>query len=481
MKISFGLFASGLVALFLTHVAFASAEDSLSPPVLPLPGKPHDNEIISPPKPVGPNVAVNTINDETMETMQTMDAEEEIAAGIEELAYAVDEMMPDSAGEISLPPMEEMYDNTNGELNGLNLTDFSSEFTFPPEFSSFTNISNIMESINSDVISEEIGSGGCQFCDGSFDGSKQFAGFSCDKWEFFAKYTIADECSILRAAAVQFCGCPTTVEETCELCPHGYGGGFAENDFLFALNGVACSDIVAMPAVDGGFTCSIVERFSYYCECPGTKPTCSLCGDDDKGNPVQMANPDQVLISGDDDSGIPRTTCAGFNKLLSLQPAADEEMAMSVGRVSGEGGPGSAASMMRKSPCEQALASAEQQTGVRVEGICGCPNAKVPDFPCPPCAEGFVLQYDDNECMKLMDVAPFITDAVKCGFLHEGAQTKGCCVEVTMEVHIGGDGESETDKKKRKDTSSATKGPWVFVGAIDMLSALAATVTMFML
>lgn len=267
----------------------------------------------------------------------------------------------------------------------------------------------------------------CTFCDTTdkFDPDLEFAGISCDQWallSFFAPP--GDECTLLRAAAVKYCGCPTPVERTCQVCPHSpdsYNG----DQVLMFLEGVTCEHVAELPAVDGEDTCDFVESFSYVCGCPEVVPTCSLCGQDlSTGAPIAMSRPDQILVPGDEEKY--DVTCSDWDKLLSLDPRGDPLSLLAVGR-----------SFQRENrvsktttSCEASIEEFQDTAGLHLRGLCGCPEAE-PLNQCSPCAEGYTLNEEDEDCQQLIFMAPYVTTKDKCDYMQQSGVHFGCCVTIT--------------------------------------------------
>jgi hypothetical protein len=263
----------------------------------------------------------------------------------------------------------------------------------------------------------------CIFCDtkDEFDSELTFAGISCEEWASLALFAPpGEQCVVLRAAAVQFCECPATTEETCNLCPNGVDG-FQANQELLIINNLTCSDIVNMPAVDGEETCSFVQqKFSYLCGCPGVAPSCSLCGQDEDGNQLVMTNGDEVLIPGNPNTNEPDVTCSIWDKLLSVDFTslqADESIVALTGRTAGG-----------TSSCEESVGVAQGATGIQLSGLCGCPGVEAANN-CSTCPDGMVLVDGREDCKRIGFVAPFITSASKCQLMQTGAEQVGCCID----------------------------------------------------
>lgn len=264
--------------------------------------------------------------------------------------------------------------------------------------------------------------GSCTFCDSSnnIDSSLTLAGVPCDQWAMLAVLAPpGDQCTLLRAAAVQFCGCESQVQQTCQLCPDG-SRAYDSNQSLLLIRGLTCNDIEDMPAVDGNATCSFVERFSYICGCPGVAPECSLCGKGLNGYPLPMANPNEVLAVGNPAKNQSDTTCALWDKLLSLETLM----------YSGASAQGRAASSST-SGCAASKQAANDNLGLQLDGICGCPNVK-PNGNCDICDAGYVLQ-DTMKCQTIGSVAPFVTNATSCETMKQAALQSSCCVVGTGE------------------------------------------------
>jgi hypothetical protein len=259
------------------------------------------------------------------------------------------------------------------------------------------------------------GGSSCTFCDteDQFDPDLEFAGIPCDQWAFLSVFAPpGDECTLLRAAAVKFCGCPTPVEKTCQLCPHGYDGFLPDQSILFVQD-VHCQDLVGFGSVDGDTTCDFVERFAYTCGCPGVIPGCSLCGQNSAGENLQMTRPDEVLVKGDNSPFTGDTTCSDWDKMLSIDPESNPLTSVAQGRSS-------------MTSCQQSIHMSEERTGLQLAGLCGCPGVE-PANKCSPCSEGFELQTGKEDCDHLTFMIPFVTDITRCAFLQERAIVVGCC------------------------------------------------------
>jgi hypothetical protein len=262
----------------------------------------------------------------------------------------------------------------------------------------------------------------CTFCDttDTFDSRLEFAGISCEEWASLSSLAPSNEqCIVLRAVAVKFCGCPAKTEETCNLCPNGMEV-FQANQTLLIIDELTCDDIAHMPAVDGNDTCSFVQQFSYLCGCPGVVPSCSLCGQDEDGVQLVMTNGDEVLIPGDPDNNEPDVTCSIWDKLLSLDSTSmkpGESLLVATGRAAD-----------RTISCEESVGMAQGSTGIQMSGLCGCPGVEAANN-CSTCADGMMLVDDREDCKRIGFVAPFITNAAKCELMQTGAARVGCCIE----------------------------------------------------
>lgn len=349
------------------------------------------------------NIAISQNN----ETNSTAGAEDTLNEEGSELASLITHILPDTVTlPPSLAPVDESSTNTAPEIQ---------------------EVATILG-----------GGASCVFCESTdiFDPQLQFAGMSCNQWALLSVFAPpGDECTLLRAAAVEFCGCPTQVEERCQLCPNGRQG-YDEEHSILMMQEVKCKDVVDLVAVDGEETCQFLDRFSYTCGCPGVVPSCSLCGQDSNGKQLQMTRPDEVLIPGDFRK--PDTTCSAWDKVLSIDPEADPIQMVAQGRDG-------------MTPCQKAMKQSEEQTGLHLPGLCGCPGVEPANI-CSPCSEGFELDKDNEECDRLSWVAPHVMTTTKCAVMQEAAIVVGCCVLPALEP----EDESEDEPEPPQRTSPPT-------------------------
>lgn len=218
--------------------------------------------------------------------------------------------------------------------------------------------------------------GKCEFCDsGDIDVDSQFARIDCSDWLMFSLFSKKEECAILRAAAVEKCGCkptnlPAVTEDTprCNLCPDGSEDHINMDVYLPTMsNELTCRDITQIPAVEGDKTCNAVAGFGHICGCVGADSQCHICPD---GSP--LTRPNAVLEKGYYaadaayiQSGGLDLTCSGVEEML-----ADNT----------------------KSACFTSRKDFEKELGISIAPFCGCPNALPPvDGGCEACPAGFQL------------------------------------------------------------------------------------------
>lgn len=176
----------------------------------------------------------------------------------------------------------------NGALDELNVTDLPEE------------LADLFELPNFENFTFDLGNGNCTLCDNqevALEGDVD--GLSCDDWQvvsYLGVHTGSDQCNLLRAAAVQYCGCPVPVEnegKTCEICPQGQEPGNLEA--LESTIGVTCDDLGSVAAVDGDKTCASVSALTQECNC---QPIGSGGGDESTSS-TQGESSEATTGSGD--------------------------------------------------------------------------------------------------------------------------------------------------------------------------------------
>jgi len=279
--------------------------------------------------------------------------------------------------------------------------------------------------------------GQCQFCDSdngsgsSIDTDAYFANIKCTDWVTFSLFSGPEECAILRAGAVQHCGCKTThndenttiTEEMplCDLCPNDSSIDPHQINMDVYLptmsNELTCRDITKIPAVEGNKTCDAISSFGYVCGCPSAKPQCHVCSD---GSSVERSNAvlKKNYYAWEQSMGIAAAapgwdlTCAEVEDML-----ADNT----------------------KSACPSALNDFEQEYGVFIPAFCGCPNSLPPsavDGGCAPCPSGYQLKDDDGElseaCLDwVTQESPLLLgDHSVCKTRQQDILGEDCCVPV---------------------------------------------------
>ena len=282
--------------------------------------------------------------------------------------------------------------------------------------------------------------GTCEFCDNKdINLDKTFAGRDCSDWLMFSMFSKEDECSVLRAAAVQSCGCSTkelaiTPEtRTCDLCPGSSIEGVRLDQRIPTMSDeLLCRNLLDIRAVEGSKTCDAVSGFAYICGCTGTTPQCNLCPDGSS-----PSRPEAELKVGS-----ATVTCAEYDESLWMNT---------------------------KSTCPSAIQELQKGVGLDPISYCGCPNVEKPLFGCRPCRPGFKIR-DDLEtdlyvssiqmtCQKWADEwAPFTVNEDICQQTQAQVNSE-CCTEMTQEEIEA----EETERASilaaaaaaRKETSSA--------------------------
>jgi len=326
--------------------------------------------------------------------------EDEFVAQLEQLNDSLLDLTEEVLGGV-----DESYNEVNTDINEL-----FANLTIPEEYMGVINIDQLFgslfapilsffnesdtagvfsegssEGLRSPFLSDPVPFGTeCTFCSGEFDRDAQFAGLSCMEWEVFTGFSRAEECSILRAAAVHSCGCKPTEadqEPLFDQCPFCYEGNLEGDDIgLPTLSQkLFCSNIVDLPAVDGQKTCDDIAKFSENCNCgtpPPPPPTVS-----------PTASPTKSPTQQDAESTFTETTLEVSGYLCTLCSQAGE-ISASPDKIVFPGNGGSLASMTcaqvdaklaadseSEGDCDQGRLHVENTLGVSVEEFCGCPSA----------------------------------------------------------------------------------------------------------
>lgn len=115
--------------------------------------------------------------------------------------------------------------------------------------------------------------GNCTFCENeAIDETLSLDGVPCSDWLIISSLGVpetSNQCTLLRAAAVESCGCPAPENyagRACNVCPEEEEIGTSLGTFQDTI-GVTCDDLVGLPAVDGDLTCEVVSGYQTVCEC----------------------------------------------------------------------------------------------------------------------------------------------------------------------------------------------------------------------
>lgn len=292
------------------------------------------------------------------------------------------------------------------------------------------------KNINIHDIAPTVGS--CVFCDTkNIDNNKTFAGMKCEDWSLYSPFALEDECNILRAAAVESCGCTppktitTTNHDICTLCPDGTTTNIKYNLSLPTMSDeLLCRDILHIPAVEGQKTCQAVQSFAYFCGCTNTNPPCSVC----RTNGGYLSQPYKIIGGFSNEILLKKTqansisTARTNNNLSTLgQHHHDMTCADFDHWLSDH----------TQSSCPKDIADMESRWGISLPAYCGCTNTPIPEL-CDPCPPGFVLNNDDSvseiavndlgmTCQTWANEwAPFVVEPSVCLTLQAKAESD-CC------------------------------------------------------
>ena len=168
----------------------------------------------------------------------------------------------------------------------------------------------------------------CTSCpgDGTFDEILSFGTLPCGDAVSFGEglQEGTEECTLFRAANVQFCGCAATeVYDTCYLCgdqDSNNGNANVQVDKYIPdapVEGLTCRDLLEMPTVDAE-TCPLLqEKYQAWCGCPNNnapeRPSCSFC--EVSGEAPNLELP--YLFQ--DTPPVPDASCKGLYEFFSVQ------------------------------------------------------------------------------------------------------------------------------------------------------------------
>jgi len=195
----------------------------------------------------------------------------------------------------------------------------------------------------------------CKFCDeGPIESPENFfGGLQCSDWEKISNVALGEQCTLLRAGAVRYCGCPTTKTETCSLCPDGSED--VDQDLSVTVVDFQCKDITnSIVAVDGDRTCDTLSKYAYVCRCPGVVPSCTLCDNDET-----LSNPSNLLLSTDltaTDGILGETSCQEYDRVLSTVLPVHATA----------------------TKCQEQVLAAQDAIGFDIRSYCGCPTTGTP-------------------------------------------------------------------------------------------------------
>jgi hypothetical protein len=304
--------------------------------------------------------------------------------------------------------------------------------------------------------------GSCVFCDaGDIMPNQVLAGMKCSDWQTFSLLATEDECAVLRAVAVESCGCqPKWLEAaakaaTCSLCLDGSLDGVQLDTRIPTMSSaLSCQDIAHLPAVEGEKTCQSVAAFGYVCGCPGTKPQCHLCSDGSL-----PSRPQAILeITDPENSGLEAVLQQNAGGAVGRAANARDGEDLTCASLN------KALSVYTKSACIRTIQEIEKASGLSIPAFCGCAaaNATAPKKElvvptetvnlrgCDPCPAGLKLKstasfrQDDilshpslptiQSCKEwVFDYAPFLYNETKCSAIQQ-IVAGHCCGPLKPEV-----------------------------------------------